>query len=72
MKPKELGKCLACEAGTKPVKMWAWWNEEDQTIRYVYPTETVVRMCCPGEFRRQEKEGKGKVLQVLIYPIKEE
>ena len=65
-------KCPFCELGHKSKEMWAWWNEEDKTFRYVYPTETVVRMCCPGGFEREEKEGRGKVVPVTIIERKEE
>jgi len=55
----------------KTSEAWAWWDEEEQRFRYVFPAELQVRVCFPDMANRKEAEGKGKVMPVTIIERKE-
>lgn len=48
--------------------LWAWWCAEKNEYRHLYPSELCVRMCSPDGYKRDEAEGRGKVMQVTVTP----
>ena len=50
----------------KESEAWAYWDKEEQKFHFLYPSEMIVRMCSNDGFKRDEEEGKGKVLPVTI------
>jgi hypothetical protein len=48
--------------------LWAWWDAEKSEYRHLYPSELCVRMCSPDGYKRDEAEGRGKVMQVRVTP----
>lgn len=46
--------------------MWGYYNIKKKKLFHVYANEHQVRMCCPGGFKREEKEGIGRVVELLV------
>ena len=51
--------------------LWAWWDAEKDKYRHLYPSELLVRMCSPDGYKTDEKEGRGRVLQVKVTPVEQ-
>lgn len=55
--------------------MYAWKDlrpenrDTDNNIRFIYSSESLVRMCFPDGAREQEKLGEGKVIKVEIREV---
>jgi len=52
-------------------EQWAW-KKPDGTFRYVYPTRLAVSMCFPGDTKKEEGLGNGKLVKVLIREIEDD
>lgn len=45
---------------------WAWWDNEEETFRYIYRIRAVVEMCSPDKFESAEENGEGRIVQIKI------
>lgn len=63
---KKLPHFLSAANAGYTAEAWAWWEEDRKEFKFVYPSETIVRMCSPDGFQRKELDGEGKVMKVKI------
>jgi len=52
----------------KPMKMWAWWDNEREKFAYIYDSKKKVDMCFPYGSQHEIKKGKGKLVEVIVVP----
>ena len=45
---------------------WAWWDNQQQQFRNVYPTRFQVAMCSPDGFETAIKNGEGEIQEIVI------
>jgi hypothetical protein len=50
----------------EPDRQWAWWDEERQRFRHVYPSKLCVEMCFPDGGKSGIAAGRGRIVQVEI------
>jgi hypothetical protein len=68
-KPAALNRRSPASGGSaQPAKLWAWWDAEQQTYKFIYPQRFCVVICSPDGFERATREGKGKIMRVTVSP----
>lgn len=52
----------------KPMKMWAWWDNEGEKFRHIYDSKKKVGICFPYGYKYEEKQGRGELVEVIVLP----
>ncbi len=50
----------------KKCNAWAWWDNERQEFRHVYPKRLCVQACFPDGGKNKIEQGLGEIMEVVI------
>jgi len=50
---------------------WGWWNSEDNSFHFVFPSRLQVDMCFPYGAKAEEERGRGKMMPVNVTVLEE-
>ncbi len=69
--PHPVFKVEVTEGTDAPGSYWGWWNSEDNSFHFVFPSRLQVDMCFPYGAKAEEERGRGKMMPVNVTVLEE-